>query len=181
MPGFLTAKYAKYAKMFCFERRLPILSRFALTVTVDSLKTTKCMDTEIIYKDGSYKIIGACFEVYREKGCGFLEQVYQECMEIELRLQGIPYVAKKPLALEYKQCPLRSTFEPDFVCHDKIVLELKAATETADEHRAQLQNYLKATGFRLGLLVNFGHYPKAQVERIAAERGRYDKRLAFEF
>ena len=138
------------------------------------------MDTEIIYKDECYKIVGACFEVYREKGCGFLEQVYQECMEIELRLQGIPYVAKKPLALEYKQCPLRSTFEPDFICHDKIVLELKAAAETADEHRAQVQNYLKATGFKLGLLVNFGHYPKAQVERIAAERGRYGKRLAFE-
>ncbi len=131
------------------------------------------MKTEILYKDESFKIVGACFEVYREKGCGFLEPVYHECLEIELRLQGIPFVAKKPLALEYKNCPLRSSYEPDFVCFDKIVLELKAVTELADEHRAQVQNYLKATGMKLGLLVNFGHYPKAQVERIVAERGRY--------
>lgn len=134
------------------------------------------MKTEILYKEESYKIVGACFEVYREKGCGFLEPVYQECMEIELRLQGIPYLPKKPLALEYKNCPLRSTYEPDFICFDKIVLELKAVTELADEHRAQVQNYLKATGFKLGVLVNFGHYPKAQVERIVAERGRYESR-----
>jgi GxxExxY protein len=80
----------------------------------------------------------------------------------------------KPLTLEYKDNPLRSTFEPDFICYDKIVLELKAATALADEHRAQLLNYLKATGLKLGLLVNFGHYPKAQIERIVAERGRYD-------
>ena len=131
------------------------------------------MKTEILYKEDSYKIVGACFEVYREKGCGFLEPVYQERMEIELRLQGIPFVSQKPLALEYKGCPLRSKYEPDFICYDKIVLELKAVTELTDEHRAQVQNYLKATGLKLGLLVNFGHYPKAQVERIVAEKGRY--------
>jgi GxxExxY protein len=134
------------------------------------------MQTEILYKEESYKIVGACFEVYREKGCGFLEAVYQECLEIELRLQGVPFVPKKPLVLEYKGCPLRSTYEPDFICHDKIVLELKAVIELTDEHRAQVQNYLKATGLKLGLLVNFGHYPKAQVERIVAERGRYEHR-----
>jgi GxxExxY protein len=131
------------------------------------------MKTEILYKSESYKITGACFEVYREKGCGFLEQVYQECLEIELRLQGIPFVSKKPLSLQYKNCPLRSQYEPDFICHDQIILELKAAAELTDEHRAQVQNYLKATGMKLGLLVNFGHYPKAQVERIVAEQGRY--------
>ena len=131
------------------------------------------MNTEILFKDESYKIVGACFEVYREKGCGFLESVYQECMEIELRLQGIPFVPQKPLVLEYKGCPLRSKYQPDFVCYDQIVLELKAVTDLTDEHRAQVQNYLKATGLTLGLLVNFGHYPKAQVERIVAEQGRY--------
>jgi GxxExxY protein len=131
------------------------------------------MKTELLFKEESYKIVGACFEIYREKGCGFLESVYQECMEIELRLEGIPFVPQKPLALEYKGCPLRSKFVPDFICHDKIVVELKAASELTDEHRAQVQNYLKATGLKLGLLVNFGHYPKAQVERIIAEKGRY--------
>jgi len=132
------------------------------------------MNTEILYKEESYKIVGACFEVYREKGCGFLEGVYQECLEIELSLQGVLFVPQKPLALEYKGSPLRSTYQPDFICYDKIVLELKAVTELTDEHRAQVQNYLKATGMKLGLLVNFGHYPKVQVERIVAERGRYN-------
>jgi GxxExxY protein len=131
------------------------------------------MSTEILYKDESYKIVGACFEVYREKGCGFLESVYQECLEIELRLQGVPYAAQKPLALEYKGCPLRSTYVPDFVCHEKIVLELKALAELTEENRAQVQNYLKATGLKLGLLVNMGHYPKVQVERIVTGKGRY--------
>jgi GxxExxY protein len=131
------------------------------------------MNRELLFKEESYKIVGACFEVYREKGCGFVEPVYQECMEIELRLQGVPFVPQKPLALEYKGCPLRSKYEPDFVCYDRIVLELKAVSEMTDEHRAQLLNYLKATGLRLGLLVNFGHYPKAQVERIVTGKGRY--------
>ena len=64
-------------------------------------------------------------------------------------------------------------YEPDFVCYDRIVLVLKAVKELADEHRAQLQNYLKATGLKLGLLVNFGHYPKIEVERIVNTRGQY--------
>ena len=128
---------------------------------------------DLLFKAECYAIIGGCFAVYKDKGCGFLEPVYQECMEIELRLQGIPFVSQKPLALEYKGCPLRSKYEPDFICYDKIVLELKAVTELTDDHRAQVQNYLKATGLKLGLLVNFGHYPKAQVERIVAEKGRY--------
>ena len=131
------------------------------------------METELLFKDESYRIIGACFEVYREKGCGFLEPVYQECMELELRMQGIPFVPKKPLALEYKGTPLQCKYEPDFVCYETIILELKAVKELADEHRAQVQNYLKATGFKLGLLINFGHYPKVETERIVNTRGRY--------
>ena len=131
------------------------------------------MKSNLLFPEESYTIVGACFEVYREKGCGFLEPVYQECMEIELRLKGVPYVPQKPLALEYKRLPLRSTYEPDFVCFEKIILELKAVTELKDEHRAQVQNYLKATGLQLGLLVNFGHYPKLQIERIAATKGKF--------
>ena len=131
------------------------------------------MKSNLLFEQESYQILGACFEVYREKGCGFLEPVYQECMEIELRLRGVPFVAQKALALEYKGCPLRAKYEPDFICYEKIILELKAVGELADEHRAQVQNYLKATKFKLGLLVNFGHYPKAQLERIVAEQGRY--------
>jgi GxxExxY protein len=134
------------------------------------------MSTEIIFRDESYKITGACLEVYREKGCGFLEAVYQECVEIELELQGIPFVPQKLLPLDYKRRPLRTRYQPDFVCYEKIILELKAVRELTDEHRAQVQNYLKATGFQLGLLVNFGHYPKIEIERIANTRGRTAKK-----
>ena len=135
------------------------------------------MNRELVFKEESYKIVGACFEVYREKGCGFLEPVYQECLELELRLQAIPFVPQKVLALAYKGTPLRCTYdEPDLICYEKIILELKAVKELADEHRAQVQNYLRATGFELGLLVNFGHYPKVQVERIANTNGRYARR-----
>jgi GxxExxY protein len=94
------------------------------------------MKSELLFKEESYKIVGACFEVYREKGCGFLEAVYQECLLIEQRLQGIPVVPKKPLALEYKGTPLQCAYEPDFICYDKIILEIKAVKELTDEHRA---------------------------------------------
>jgi GxxExxY protein len=131
------------------------------------------MNAEILFKEESYRIMGACFEVYREKGCGFLEPVYQECMGIELGLQEIPFVPQRPLPLECKGTILRVRYEPDFLCFEQIILELKAVTQLTDEHRAQVQNYLKATGLQLGLLVNFGHYPKLEWERIVNTRGRY--------
>ena len=121
---------------------------------------------EILYKEEVYAIQGAVFEVYREMGCGFLEAVYQECMEKELRSRGVPFEAQRELELVYKGERLAQTYKPDFICYGKIIVELKAVKETADEHRAQVFNYLKATGLRLALLVNFGHYPKATVERI---------------
>lgn len=121
---------------------------------------------EIVYKDESYAIMGACFEVYRDKGAGFLEPVYQECLAIELGLKSVPFREQAELQLSYKGRTLRKTYQPDFICFDKIILEIKAVTALADEHRAQVHNYLKATGFRLGLLVNFSHYPKLEYERI---------------
>lgn len=121
---------------------------------------------KILYKDECYAIQGAVFEVYREMGSGFLEAVYQECLEREFRRMGIPFKSQVELFLAYKGEPLRQTYKPDFICYDTIILELKAAKETTPEHRAQVFNYLKATGLRLGLLINFGHYPKATVERI---------------
>jgi GxxExxY protein len=122
---------------------------------------------EIIYKDECYQINGACFEVYKEKGCGFLEDVYQECLEIEFGMQSIPFEAQHPLKLSYKGHPLKKKYVPDFICFGKIIVEIKAVKAITDEHRAQVQNYLKATGYKLGLIINFGHYPKAQIERIA--------------
>ena len=121
---------------------------------------------EVIYREESYKIMGACFEVYREKGCGFLEAVFQECLGLEFAQQAIPHAAHPVLRLQYKGQPLLQTYTPDFVCFDRIVLEIKAVSKLTDEHRAQVHNYLRATGHRLGLLVNFGHYPKVEAERI---------------
>ncbi|HMF12235.1 MAG TPA: GxxExxY protein [Gemmataceae bacterium] len=121
---------------------------------------------EIVYKEESYRVLGACFEVYKEKGCGFLESVYQECLGIEFELQGIPFVPQSELHLSYKGRPLKQKYLPDFTCFDKIIVELKAVNELTDEHRAQLHNYLKATGYRLGLLVNFGHFPQLEYERV---------------
>ena len=123
--------------------------------------------TEIIHKKESYAIVGACFEVYNEKGCGFLEPVYQECLGIKFEYQRTPAIAKPMLALSYRGRMLKQTYAADYVCFEKIIVELKAVSALTDEHRAQLLNYLHATGFELGLLVNFGHYPKLEYERIA--------------
>ena len=120
----------------------------------------------LLFQKESYAIRGAIFEVYSEMGCGFLEAVYQECLENELQLRRIPFVAQQELKLIYKGEPLEQTYKPDLICYSSIIIELKALREIGDEHRAQLHNYLKATGLKLGFLVNFGHYPKATVERI---------------
>jgi len=105
--------------------------------------------------------------VYNEKGCGFLEPVYQECLAIEFEYQRKPAIAKPPLTISYRGRMLTQTYQPDFVCFGKIILELKAVSALIDEHRALLLNDLHATGFDLGLLVNFGHYQKLEYERIA--------------
>lgn len=120
----------------------------------------------LLYEAETYRILGACFEVYKETGCGFLEAVYQEALEIELGLQDIPFVPQAELNLVYKGRRLLQIYKPDFVVFEKVILEIKAVSKLADEHRAQVHNYLKATGYRIGLLVNFGHYPKVEHERI---------------
>jgi len=121
---------------------------------------------DLIYKDECYAIIGGCFAVYKDKGCGFLEPVYQECLEIEFEHLRLPAKPQVELELRYRGRVLKHKYVPDFICFDKIVLEIKAVSALTDEHRAQVLNYLNATGFQLGLLVNFGHYPKLEYERI---------------
>ena len=122
--------------------------------------------TELVHERETYEILGACFEVYKEKGCGFLEGVYQDSLEIELALRGVAARALVPIPLSYKERPLKRHYEADFVCFDKVLLELKAVSKLTDEHRAQVQNYLHATGLKVGLLVNFGHFPKVEYERF---------------
>jgi len=121
---------------------------------------------KILYKEECYLIQGAIFEVYREMGCGFLEAVYQECLCKEFKNRKICYIAQQELKLSYKGEVLEQRYRPDFICYDKIIIELKAVKEIASVHEAQVFNYMKATGLKLGILVNFGHYPKAQIKRI---------------
>jgi GxxExxY protein len=126
--------------------------------------------SEIVYKEESYRIIGACFEVYNQKGFGFTEPVYQECLQIELELQGIPFVAQPEIQLGYKGHPLTQSFKPDFICFDKIIAEIKTVSAIIDAHRAQALNYLNAMNFELGLLINFGSFPKLVYERLARSK-----------
>ena len=120
----------------------------------------------VLFADEAYRIQGAVFEVSRHMGTGFLEAVYQECLQIEFATQAIPFVPAPPLKLVYKGQRLGQLYRPDFVCFDRVIVELKVAREIAPDHRAQVLNYLKATGLRLGLLVNFGCAPKARIERL---------------
>ena len=85
---------------------------------------------------------------------------------MDFRLAGIPFLPQEQLNLTDKGQPLAQWYTPDFICYGKIIVEIKAVRELADEHRAQIINYLKASGFELGILVNFGHYPKVQIERF---------------
>ena len=120
----------------------------------------------LIYPNEVFLIQGAVFEVNREMAAGFLEAVYQECLALEFRSRDIPFVASQPLSLTYKGATLKQTYVPDFVCFGCIIVELKALGAIAPEHRAQVLNYLRASKMRLGLLVNFGTSPKAQIERL---------------
>jgi len=99
-------------------------------------------------------------------GCGFLEAVYQKCLEREFSQRQIPYEAKQGLRLSYKNEPLDLIYVPDFICYNKIIVEIKAVKEIAPEHKAQLLNYLKATSMKVGLLANFGSHPKTQIVRM---------------
>ena len=118
----------------------------------------------LVYKDESFKIIGACMEVHKTLGCGFHEFVYQEALAIELQLRGVPFEREKELDVSYKGNILNRKYIPDFICFGKIIVELKALSELHSQNEAQVLNYLKVTDFRLGLLVNFG------AERLISKR-----------
>lgn len=111
---------------------------------------------ELIYKEEVYKIIGAAMEVHKYLGNGFLEAVYQEALSLEFDVQDIPYEQQKEINIFYKGLLLDKTYRTDFLCYNKIIVELKAASALASDHEAQLLNYLKATGLKVGLLINFG-------------------------
>lgn len=110
----------------------------------------------ILYKAENYSIINACMEVHNHLGNGFLEAVYQEALEYEFELQNIPSLREYPLQIKYKDKILKKEYIPDFICYNNIIIELKAVSGLTPSHISQVLNYLKATGCRLGLLVNFG-------------------------
>ena len=122
------------------------------------------METKLIYEEETYAIRGAIFEVYKTLGLGFLEDVYQLALEEELRLRSIPFESKQPLHIFYKgkDC---GCYEPDLICYGKIIVELKSVEALHSKHEAQLMNYLAATGYKLGLLVNFGAEPTVDIRR----------------
>jgi len=114
------------------------------------------MGMELLHEDLTYEIIGAAMEVHATLGPGFLESVYQEAMAIELLARGIPFEEKKRLDVYYKGIKLEKHFEADFVCDNKVIVEIKALSVLTNDHQSQVLNYLKATGIKVGLLINFG-------------------------
>jgi GxxExxY protein len=120
----------------------------------------------IVHKEESYRIVGAAFKVYNTLGPGFLEAVYQEALEIEFQRQGIPYEREKELRIRYDGVELKQTYKADFVCFEKVIVELKAVSALDEAHRSQVYNYLHATGHKLGLLLNFGYPEELEHERI---------------
>lgn len=110
----------------------------------------------LILKDEVYLVVGAAIEVHRQLGPGFLEPVYQEALEIELKCRGIPFESQKPLSIRYKDSLLNKQYIADLLCYEQIIVELKALDRLSGKEQAQVLNYLKATGLRIGLLINFG-------------------------
>ena len=104
----------------------------------------------------TYHIIGAAMNVHKSLGCGFLEAVYQEALEKEFQMNKIPYGREVKLEIKYKGLPLNTFYKSDFICYDSIIIELKALSTISSKEESQIINYLKATGLKRGLLLNFG-------------------------
>ena len=123
-------------------------------------------EDNLLFKDECYKIYGCIYTVNKKLGSGFLEAVYQEALEVELKRENIPYDSQKEVEILYDGIPLSQKYKADLICYDKIILEIKAVTKINNQHKAQLLNYLAATGYKLGLLVNFNSFPKAEIIRM---------------
>jgi GxxExxY protein len=122
--------------------------------------------TEPLYKDEVYAIVDAAMDVYNDLGPGFLENVYQEAMEIELATRKIPSKSIQEIHIKYKGKQLKRYYVADLVCYDKIIVEIKAMNQLTLREEGQLINYLKATGMKVGVLINFGHYPSLEWKRL---------------
>jgi GxxExxY protein len=123
------------------------------------------LNRDLLFADECYQVIGAAMEVHNEMGSGFLEAVYQESMALEFRIREIQFRREEPLNIKDKEFELSKRYIADFVCFDCIIVELKAHSELLSVHTAQTLNYLKATGFKVALLINFGT-SKLQYKRL---------------
>ena len=121
---------------------------------------------KILFRKECYAIQGAIYEVYRMLGRGFLEAVYQEALEIELHRREIPFVAQQEMRVLYKGEQLKHRYIADLVCYDCVLLELKAVEKLVPAFEAQVLNYLNISQIRVGLLVNFGHFPSVEIRRL---------------
>ena len=128
--------------------------------------TTNQHEQELLFKDESYTIYGCIYAVNKKLGTGFLEAVYQEALEIELKHKNVHFVSQQELEILYNGIPLTKKYVADIVCYDKIIIEIKAVQKITNQHKAQLLNYLVATNYKLGLLINFNSYPKAEIIRM---------------
>ncbi len=124
------------------------------------------MTGKLVYGDEVFAIVGAAIEVHKQLGSGFLEAVYQEAMEIELSARDIPFRAQQEMVIQYKEHILNKYYVADFVCYDKIVVELKAVDRLSGKAQSQVINYLKASDMLVGVLVNFGSKGRLEWQRF---------------
>jgi GxxExxY protein len=133
------------------------------------------MEEELLFKQEVYAIVGAAIEVHKEYGCGFLEGVYQEAMELQLVERGIPFEAQKELTIRYKRWVLKKKYCADLICFGAILVEIKALDRLTSREEAQVLNYLKATGLTVALLINFGAHGRLQWKRfVLTQHGLVD-------
>jgi len=121
---------------------------------------------ELILKDEVFAVVGTAMEVYNELGSGFLEAVYQEAMEIELLNRHIPFESQKKLQIQYKDKKLNKEYVADLICYNSVLIELKAVEKLSGKEESQIINYLKATGIKVGVLINFGSKNKLEWKRF---------------
>ena len=121
---------------------------------------------ELILKNEVYAVVGAAIEVHQVLGPGFLEPVYQEDLEIESATRELPFKAQPILQIHYKEHILKKEYIPDFIFYDKVIVEIKALDRLSGKEESQILNYLKATGYKVGVLINFGSHPKLEWKRF---------------
>jgi len=124
------------------------------------------LNMELLFKEEVYQIVGAAIEVHKNMGIGFMEAVYQECLEVELKERNIQFDSQRQVQIHYKDKLINKYYIPDLICYGEIVVELKAIEQLTGREEAQIINYLRATKYRIGILINFGSKTKLEWKRL---------------